>query len=93
MENATTTEKINVIAEAVACGRGDLFDHQAYDKVEEGILYAWDNWNEKVLSTYYKGKKPESPTYEFSKQWVQTELGAVPENWGKLITSFKGMTQ
>ena len=86
----TTTDKTAEIIEAIASKADHQFDAKAYDQVTELIFWAWENWDAKVLATYYTGEKPEEPTYEFRKQWIETELEQVPENYTDLIESFKG---
>ena len=86
----TTTDKTTEIIEAIASKAGHRFDAKAYDQVTDRIVWAWENWDAKVLATYYTGEKPEEPTYEFRKQWIETELEQVPENYTDLIESFKG---
>lgn len=42
-------------------------------KIYEMVQWAWDNWDEDIISTYYEGEKPISPTKEFIEQWVDNE--------------------
>ena len=41
--------------------------------VNENIQWAWENWDNKVLSTYYEGDKPESYTPGFRDNWIDNE--------------------
>ncbi len=43
------------------------------DKISEGIDYAWNNWDENILETYYEGEKPIDPTESFITQYVENE--------------------
>jgi len=42
-------------------------------KVDDAICWAWNNWDEDVISTYYQFKKPELPNEEFISNWVENE--------------------
>lgn len=47
---------------------------QAFDQISDAVYYAWNNWDESIVSTYYEGKeKPEDPTPEFIEQWLENE--------------------
>ena len=86
----TTIEKnrISAIVKAIANGNAHLFDEIAYDEITDAIFWAWENWSTGIVSLFYTGDKPERPTYEFRKQWLENELGNFPENWATLIHSF-----
>ncbi len=86
----TTAQQDTAIAEAIANKREDLFSSNAYDRITDAIYWAWENWDKSVLATYYEGEKPAEPSFEFRKQWVENELGNVPENWEDVIESFEG---
>jgi predicted AlkP superfamily pyrophosphatase or phosphodiesterase len=42
-------------------------------KISEAVNYAWNNWDDKIIQTYYEGEKPAQPTEDFIKQWVENE--------------------
>ena len=42
-------------------------------KITHAVDYAWNNWDEEVLKTYYEGEKPQQPTEEFINNWVDNE--------------------
>lgn len=42
-------------------------------KISEAVNYAWNNWDQEILRTYYEGEKPEQPTEEFINNWVDNE--------------------
>lgn len=42
-------------------------------KIDESVCWAWDNWDENIVSTYYSGEKPKFPTEDFINQWVENE--------------------
>lgn len=85
-----TFEKFPAITEAIASKNAHLFNQKAYDRITDAIWWAWGNWDKNVLTTYYTGEKPEEPTYEFRRQWVENELENLSENWNDVIESFKG---
>lgn len=86
----TEQSTINKIIEAITCKREDLFNDREYDKVTDAIFWAWDNWEESVLKSYYTGEKPTEPTEQFRRQWLENEFNAVPENYEDLFESYKG---
>lgn len=47
--------------------------HAQMSKISEAVDYAWNNWDEDILKTYYEGEKPEQPTAEFITNWVDNE--------------------
>lgn len=63
------------IANNLINGTGNLTssEHAQMSKISEAVDYAWKNWDEEVLQTYYEGDKPEQPTEEFINQWVENE--------------------
>jgi hypothetical protein len=42
-------------------------------EIDEAIQWAWDNWGEDIVGTYYIGEKPSLPTELFIKDWVENE--------------------
>ena len=82
--------KFEKIAEAIANKRQDLFNSRAYEQVTDAIYYAWTHWDGGILKGYYEGEKPEHPTWEFCKMWVENELDNIPEQYETLIEGFKG---
>lgn len=42
-------------------------------EVDKAVCWAWDNWDDKILSTYYTGDKPEFPPLSFITNWVENE--------------------
>lgn len=46
---------------------------KTFEKIEQGVLYAWNNWDAGILATYYTGEKPEEPTAAFVENWVDNE--------------------
>ena len=47
--------------------------HAEMSSISDDLDYAWNNWDEEILRTYYEGEKPEQPTEEFVKVWVDNE--------------------
>jgi hypothetical protein len=47
--------------------------YRTFNAIECAIQEAWKIWDEDVLTTYYKGEKPEEPTESFSLQWIENE--------------------
>jgi len=43
------------------------------DKVSEGIEYAWNHWDAKVIATYYYTVKPLFATVEFIQNYIENE--------------------
>ncbi|MDO9554546.1 hypothetical protein [Rhodonellum sp.] len=48
-------------------------EYAQISKISEAVDYAWNNWDEAVLKTYYEGEKPEQPTEEFINHWIENE--------------------
>lgn len=43
-------------------------------KIDDGINYAWGNWDEKLLRSYYAGNvKPGDIPDAFVKEWIENE--------------------
>jgi len=42
-------------------------------KVDESIQWAWDNWDEENISSFYADEKPEIYTPEFRDEWIDNE--------------------
>jgi hypothetical protein len=42
-------------------------------KIDQAVQWAWDNWDDNIVSTYYEGEKPSLPTESFIRQWVENE--------------------
>jgi hypothetical protein len=83
------SEIIAKIAQSIANKNESAFDLRAYSQITDAINWAWDNWEESVLSSYYvDGSKPAAPTYDFREEWVKNELGANTEQWQHLIDSY-----
>lgn len=83
------SEIIAKIAQSIANKNEAAFDLRAYSQVMDAINWAWDNWEESVLSTYFvDGVKPDAPTFEFREEWVKNELSANAEQWQHLIDSY-----
>ena len=68
MEAYKTTIANNLIA-----GNFSLNSSQNAEmsKISEAVNYAWNNWDDSVLRTFYAGVKPKSPTEDFVLQWVE----------------------
>lgn len=74
MKNLTIQQlKENVKNELVKNNLGYTNDGSIYDRVNQAIQWAWDNWEADILSTFYEGEKPESYTYDFMVDWVDNE--------------------
>ncbi|MDM1452210.1 hypothetical protein [Myroides odoratimimus] len=42
-------------------------------QVNENIQWAWDNWEEEVVKSFYTGDKPEKYNEDFMKDWIDNE--------------------
>lgn len=38
--------------------------------IKAAIDYAWNNWDEKIITTYFEGEKPEFANVEFITNWL-----------------------
>lgn len=63
-KNAISTQIINGYHNASAA------QYAVLDKISTAIWWAWGNWDDKVISTYYEGEKPERPTPDFIEEWI-----------------------
>lgn len=43
------------------------------DRVRASIEYAWKNWDEDVIASYYAGDKPQDPNDAFIQNWIENE--------------------
>lgn len=63
------TYKINIADKLI---KGDISNSKLLLKIDDGVQWSWNHWDEDVIATYYDGdEKPETPTDEFIKEWVQ----------------------
>lgn len=71
-ENKNTKTYKDVITDYIINGYHHATAAQCaiLDKTATAIRWAWDNWDDKVVSTYYKDKKPVNPTPDFIEEWV-----------------------
>ena len=60
---------------------------KSFDRLEESISFAWDNWDESIVSTYYEGKKPNHATDKFTIEWIENELGNNPDDWDSVLNA------
>lgn len=58
---------------------------KAFDTLSECIDYAWNNWEESIISTYYVGQKPRYANDKFIINWIDDELGNNPEQWDFIL--------
>lgn len=67
--------KQEIIRIVNAINNGYLMGNCPYEvkKVDIAIQWAWDNWEEKIISTYYEGDKPKFPPLNFIENWVENE--------------------
>lgn len=42
-------------------------------EIDRSIQWAWDNWDDDIINTYYTGEKPSLPTEVFIYEWVENE--------------------
>jgi hypothetical protein len=54
---------------------------KAFDTLSESIDYAWNNWEDYIIDTYYSGEKPEYANDKFIINFIDNELGNNPEDW------------
>lgn len=47
--------------------------YMVLEKVRTAIDFAWNDWEDELLSPYYAGEKPERPTSNFIATWVELE--------------------
>ena len=41
--------------------------------IYDNIVWAWENWEDVIVDTYFQGEKPEAPTEEFVRMWLENE--------------------
>jgi hypothetical protein len=63
-----------------------LGGQNAYDQLTDGITFAWENWEQNVLATFFTGNKPEKPPTLFVSEWIETELSNNPDEWENILT-------
>lgn len=70
-----TTNFKTAISNAIANGNYTLETEKSriLNQITTAINWAWDNWEERVLKTFYDGEKPERPTPDFIEQWIINE--------------------
>lgn len=68
METYKTTIANNLIK-----GNWTSSQYAQMRKTSDAVDYAWNNWDESVLKTYYEGEKPQYPTPQFIQDWVDNE--------------------
>ena len=61
--------------------------YQLKSRISDAINYAWSDWDNEYLKTYYEGEKPKSPTEEFIENWIQNE--DFEEAWASDIEEIK----
>lgn len=63
------------ISAAIANGNYTLETEKSriLDKITTAINWAWENWEDSIVKTFYEGEKPERPTAEFVEQWIYNE--------------------
>jgi len=49
----------------------EINNNRNLEGIDAAIQYAWNNWDEEIVSTYYTGDKPELPTSEFIIEWIE----------------------
>lgn len=42
-------------------------------QVDDRIQWAWDNWEDDIVATFYEGEKPECYNEEFRNEWIDNE--------------------
>ncbi|WP_018629167.1 hypothetical protein [Niabella aurantiaca] len=42
-------------------------------KIDEALCWAWRNWDDDIIATYYEFEKPERPNEKFITNWVENE--------------------
>ncbi len=64
-----------------------LGGERQFEKLSNAIDYAWNNWEESVISTYYDNEKPEYANNQFIIEWIDNELGNNPDEWETVLNS------
>lgn len=64
------------IADIFATGNQNLTEdqHRVFNKISDGIDYAWNNWDKEIIAEFHTGtEKPNFPTQEFIEDWLDTQ--------------------
>lgn len=47
--------------------------HALFSKISDAVSYAWNNWDDNIIATYYQGEKPEFAPIDFVEEWISNE--------------------
>lgn len=47
--------------------------YKIFNKISDGVEYAWNNWDDDIIATYYEGEKPEFSPINFIENWIDNE--------------------
>ena len=42
-------------------------------QVDDSIQWAWDNWEDDIVATFFEGEKPECYNEKFRDEWIDNE--------------------